>query len=92
MFKYIAVDKQQSIVYHVSHDLHSYILYVVLVFVDKTSSIPPLFIELPVPNQESERSSICLLGYRFCLFLLCFFFSFCFHFNFYIYYVIYEIK
>ena len=28
----------------------------------KTSLTPPLFIEMPVPIQESERSCICVLG------------------------------
>ena len=27
----------------------------------KTSLTPPLFIEVPVPSQESERSCICVL-------------------------------
>jgi hypothetical protein len=27
----------------------------------KTSLIPPLIIEVPVPSQESERSCICVL-------------------------------
>jgi len=28
----------------------------------KTSLTPPLFIEMPVPSQERERSCICVLG------------------------------
>jgi hypothetical protein len=38
----------------------------------KTSLIPPLFIEVPVPSQEYERSCICVLSiwwYWYCLFL-----------------------
>ena len=34
-----------------------------------TSLIPPLFIEVPVPNQEIERSCICVLVVSICLFL-----------------------
>jgi hypothetical protein len=30
------------------------------VSVHKTSLIPPLFIEMPVPNQESEQSWLCM--------------------------------
>ena len=34
------------------------------------TNITPLhLIEVPVPNKESDRSCICLLGYLFCLFL-----------------------
>jgi hypothetical protein len=36
-----------------------------------TSLIPPLFIEVPVPSQENERSSICVL-YRFFAFFYLF--------------------
>ena len=32
------------------------------VCVYKTSIIPPLFIEMSVPSQESELSCICVLG------------------------------
>ena len=31
------------------------------VWVDKTSLTPPLFIEVPVPSQESDSSCICVL-------------------------------
>jgi hypothetical protein len=31
------------------------------VWADKTSLTAPLFIEVPVPSQESERSCICVL-------------------------------
>jgi hypothetical protein len=31
-------------------------------FTYKASLTPPLFIEMPVPSQESERSCNCLLG------------------------------
>ena len=35
----------------------------------KISLSPPLFIEVPVPSQESGRSCICVCtGYRYCLF------------------------
>ena len=34
------------------------------VWAHKTSLTPPLFIELPVPNHESQRLCICMLGYR----------------------------
>jgi len=33
------------------------------------SLTPPLYIEVPVPIKGSERSYICVLGYRFCHFL-----------------------
>jgi len=37
----------------------------------KISLTPPLYIVVPVPSQESERSFICVKGYtkgyRFCL-------------------------
>jgi hypothetical protein len=32
------------------------------VWVHKTILTPPLFVEVPLPNQESERSCICVLG------------------------------
>ena len=32
------------------------------VWVHKTILGPPLFVEVPFPNQESERSCICVLG------------------------------
>ena len=32
------------------------------VWADITSLIQPLFIEVPVPKQESERSCTCMLG------------------------------
>jgi hypothetical protein len=34
----------------------------------KTSLTPPLFIEVPVPCQESERSCICVRGIEFATF------------------------
>ena len=40
---------------------------------NKTSLIPPSVIEVLVTSQESERSCICVLGFRFCL---CFYDSF----------------
>ena len=42
------------------------------VWVHKTSLTQSLFIEVYVPREESERTCICVLGYRFGLFL-CFF-------------------
>ena len=39
------------------------------VWANKTSVTPSLFIEVPVPNQQSERSYIMCYWYRFCLFL-----------------------
>ena len=38
------------------------------VWAHKTRLTPPLFIELPVPNHESQRLCICMLGYRVCPF------------------------
>ena len=32
----------------------------------KTSLTPPLFIDVPVPNHESQRLCTCMLGYRVC--------------------------
>ena len=29
---------------------------------NETNLTPPLFIEMPAPNQETEQSCICLLG------------------------------
>ena len=34
-------------------------------WIHRASLIPPLFVEVPVPKQESERSCICVLGCRF---------------------------
>ena len=39
------------------------------VWVHKTSLTQSLFIEVYVPREESERTCICVLGYRFGLFL-----------------------
>ena len=39
-----------------------------LVLVLKTSLTPPLFIEVPVPCQERERSCICVSGIDFASF------------------------
>jgi hypothetical protein len=33
-----------------------------ILFAHKTSSTPPLFIEVPVPSQKSEQPRICVLG------------------------------
>jgi hypothetical protein len=37
------------------------------VFDHKNSLTPPLFIEVPVPSQKSERSFIFVIEYRLCL-------------------------
>ena len=37
---------------------------------------PPLFIVVPVPIQKREQSCMCVLGYRFCIFLRFFLFDF----------------
>jgi len=39
------------------------------IWAHKTSLTPPLFIEVPEPRQEIERSCTCVLGYIFYFFL-----------------------
>ena len=39
------------------------------VYVHKTSLIPPLFTEVPIPSQESESHVFVCLSCQFCLFL-----------------------
>ena len=52
------------------HLLHSLLeIHVLFVFFFAISLAPPLFIAVPVPNQESERSYICVLGVRGCVFV-----------------------
>jgi len=46
------------------------------VWAHKSSLTPPLFLEVSVPSQESGRSSICVSGFDFCLFLRLFWLDF----------------
>jgi hypothetical protein len=60
---------------HVEH-IHVHVHIITLrgeVWIHKTSLTPPLFIEVSVPRDESERSCICVLGVSILLLFLRFF-------------------
>ena len=44
--------------------------YFLILYICQASLTPPLFIEVPVPSLESERSCICVLPLRFSFWIL----------------------
>jgi hypothetical protein len=64
LFKYLKYDN--SLIYQQIKKCN----YFIILYICQTSLTPPLFIEVPVPSLESERSCICVLPLRFSFWIL----------------------